>query len=150
MRTLALALVALLLTTPVVGFAGAAAPDNVPPDIRWVTPDAWGFDVRSKPSVTDALTGYVSGDVVVKAIAIDGLSGMARMRFELDNITGNGKTLGTITGPGPFYSLVWDTHDPLVVRPGFHVLTARATDKAGNEAIYYRFVQVVPTVPSLP
>ena len=94
------------MNTPV---GGTPPPDTTPPSVSITTPVAGA---------------NVLGTINVTASASDNV-GMAGVQFLLD-----GTNLGVeVTGPGPTYSLSWNT---TTVGNGPHVLSARARDAANN------------------
>ncbi len=86
-------------------------PDTTPPVVAMTAP---------------ANGATVTGAVTVAANATDNV-GVAGVQFQVD-----GKNVGgVVTGAGPIYSMSWDTTTAV---NGTHVLTAIASDAAGNSA----------------
>ncbi len=88
----------------------ATTPDTTPPTVSMTAP-------ANGAKLTDTVT--------VSANATDNVA-VAAVQFQLD-----GTNLGgAVTGPGPVYSISWDTSS---AANGSHVLTAIASDAAGNK-----------------
>jgi len=114
-----------------------ALPDG-PHQIAAVAVDAAGNEGESAPitvtvdntaptvAVTSPPAGAtVNGNVTVTASATDTTSGVASVAFLVD-----GAVIATDTSAP--YSVVWAT---AMVTPGTHMLSARATDVAGNQTV---------------
>ena len=106
-RALTVSEIATDMTTPV---GGASGPDTTPPSVSITSP---------------AAAAVVGGSVTIAASASDNSGTVASVQFLLD-----GAALGGPDTSAPF-TAAWATGGSSA---GTHVLTARATDAAGNQA----------------
>ena len=86
--------------------------DTTPPTVTWTAP---------------AGGSTLSNTVTLSATASDNV-GVSSVQFRLDG----GNLGGPVAGAGPSYALSWDT---TTVSNGTHVLSASATDAAGNTGV---------------